>query len=110
MLYNCLFLSFPSLSGPYNIFGPTVAGHRIDTYRRLPEGWAPGPEDVWSDLHMWRKFLRLDNITFTTIPAVTALVFPSPCRTAMTLQERATESAHWAKQTNSSSFRSSFQA
>lgn len=90
-------------------FSPTIAGHRIDTYHRLLEGWSPGPEDVWSDLNMWRKFLKLDNITFHSIPAVTALILPSPFRTNMTLQEREAETAFWAKQIRCQSFRSTIQ-
>jgi glycosyltransferase involved in cell wall biosynthesis len=97
------------LNEEFNIFGPTIAGHRMDTYSRLPEGWSPGPEDVWSDLNMWRKFLQLENITFYTIPAVTALILPSPYRTSMTLQEREAETAFWAKQACSDSFRSTIQ-
>jgi glycosyltransferase involved in cell wall biosynthesis len=77
----------------FNILGPTIAGHRMDTYHRLPQGWAPAQEDVWSDLNMWRKFLRLDDITVSTIPVVTALILPSPFRTTMTLQEREAEIA-----------------
>ncbi|WP_459502340.1 glycosyltransferase family 2 protein [Bacillus sp. C1] len=93
----------------FNIFGPTIAGHRLDTYHRLPEGWNPGPDDVWSDLNMWRKFLQLDNIIFYTIPIVTALILPSPFRTNMTLEERETETLFWTNQICSSSFRSTLQ-
>ncbi|MEW9182394.1 MULTISPECIES: hypothetical protein [Bacillus] len=97
------------LQEPFNIFGPTIAGHRMDTYRCLPEGWAPGPKDVWSDLNMWRKFLLLNDVTFYTIPAVTALILPSPFRTSMTLEERKTETKFWKKQISDSSFRSFLQ-
>src|SRR4051812_15099080 len=40
----------------FNRFGYSVCGHRIDAYRRLPEGWATTPLGMYPDLHMWRKF------------------------------------------------------
>ena len=50
----------------YNFFGLTAAGYRLDAYRQLPEGWAPAPLGIWTDLHMWRKFLRCSRITAPT--------------------------------------------
>ncbi|OPH53093.1 hypothetical protein BC351_31945 [Paenibacillus ferrarius] len=97
------------LNQKFNIFGPTVVGHRMETYRRLQEGWAPGPSDIWSDLNMWRKFIRLEEINFATIPAVTALFLPSPFRLKMTLKEREEEMAMWAEKIRSSTFRNSLQ-
>ncbi len=38
----------------FNRFGLTVCGYRLDAYRRLPIGWAPGPPGFWPDLWMWR--------------------------------------------------------
>ncbi len=68
------------LTEKFNLFGPTCAGYRMEAYRRLPEGWAPAPEDIWTDLHMWRKFLRMDGLAFATRAAITALVFATPER------------------------------
>ena len=31
------------LDEKFNRFGYSVSGYRLDAYRRLPEGWAPGP-------------------------------------------------------------------
>jgi len=84
------------LEQPFNIFGPTAAAHRLDTYFRLPEGWAPGPEGVWSDLHMWRKFLRLEHVVLSTVPEITSVSFPSSLRPSMTLEQREKEMAYWA--------------
>ncbi|KEK21640.1 hypothetical protein BAGA_27575 [Bacillus gaemokensis] len=58
---------------------------------------------------MWRKFLQLDDITFYTIPIVTALILPSPFRTTMTLQEREAETLFWTNKICCSSFRSTLQ-
>ncbi|MBB6694630.1 glycosyltransferase family 2 protein [Cohnella xylanilytica] len=85
------------LEQPFNIFGPTAASHRLDTYFRLPEGWAPGPEGVWSDLNMWRKFLRLEHVVLSTVPEITSVSFPSSLRPSMTLEQREKETAYWAE-------------
>ena len=42
----------------FNFFGLSVAGHRLDAYRRLPVGWSPAPPEMWTDLHMWRKWVE----------------------------------------------------
>ena len=57
----------------YNIFGLSSGGHRMDAYRRLPVGWSPAPKDLWTDLHMWRKFIALDGARFATSTAATTI-------------------------------------
>jgi glycosyltransferase involved in cell wall biosynthesis len=79
----------------FSRFGFSVCGYRRDAYRRLPEGWTPGPKGLWPDLNMWRKFLRRDDFKFGTRMAVTALVLPSHHRLKMSLDERARESRKW---------------
>jgi hypothetical protein len=54
------------LTEDWNFFGPTFCGYRLDAYRALPVGWSPAPAGVWSDLHMWRKFLSAPDLTFGT--------------------------------------------
>jgi hypothetical protein len=83
------------LDEKFNRFGFSVCGYRLDAYRRLPEGWAPGPKGLWPDLNMWRKFLRRDDFKFGTRIAVTALVLASGFRTHMSLVERAQECRKW---------------
>ncbi|WP_337098201.1 glycosyltransferase family 2 protein [Paenibacillus sp. YIM B09110] len=92
------------LNDRFNIVSPTIAGHRLEVYRRLPEGWSPSPLDIWTDLNMWRKFIRLEGITFSTIPVVTALLLPSPFRANLTLQEREQEMVYWSVKIKSSTF------
>jgi len=57
----------------------SAMGHTLAGYRALRVGWSPAPPDVYTDLHMWRKFLvagfRLDS---SLVPTV--LHFPSPER------------------------------
>lgn len=80
----------------FNFFGPTVAGYRMSTYRRLPVGWAPGPIDIWSDLFMWRKFLALQDIVCGTRIAFTNLHFPTTRRRDWSLEKRSEEMKSWA--------------
>lgn len=60
----------------FNIFGPTVAGYTLEAYKRLHGGWSPAPPYLYSDLHMWRKFLTTPGLKFATRFAVTSLHFP----------------------------------
>ena len=83
------------LDEKYNFFGPTHAGYRLKAYRRLPEGWAPAPAEISSDLHMWRKFLAMEGLTFATRAAASSLTLASPVRAAMTPEERGTENRTW---------------
>ncbi len=64
----------------FNIFGPSVAGHRLSAYQRLPEGWAPAPTGTPTDLHMWRKWLRAGGVRFAASSAVTTLHIPRSMR------------------------------
>ena len=83
------------LSEKWNCFGPTVAGYRLSTYRRLPEGWAPAPPETWSDLHMWRKFLALDGISVGSRSSVQALCLHNSLRRGMTPEQRLQETMRW---------------
>src|SRR5579863_7590189 len=74
-----------------NAFGLSFAGYRLDAYRRLSEGWTPAPPGDWSDLHMWRKFLRADGFAFATRAAVTALQFAAPERRNASFEQRQEE-------------------
>jgi len=79
----------------FNRFGLSFGCYRLDAYRRLPVGWSPAPDSMWTDLHMWRKFLRRDDMRFATRMAVTALCFLSSYRAGLSLEERAAEHRMW---------------
>jgi len=79
------------LTQQVNVFGPTVARYRLETYRRLPLGWSPAPPDVWTDLYMWRKFLSLPGIVCATRFSFTALHLAASLRHQMSDHERAAE-------------------
>jgi len=75
----------------YNFFGLSFAGYRLESYKKLPERWAPAPPDIWTDLFMWRKFLAMQDFVFATRAAVTALHFDAPERHGSTLDQRQDE-------------------
>ena len=81
----------------FNFFGPSAAGYRLETYRRLPVGWAPAPPDTFTDLHMWRKFLALPGIRCATRVAITNLVFPAPLRKEWPPEKRVAELRRWSE-------------
>ena len=83
------------LDEKFNRFGFSVCGYRLDAYRRLTEGWAPGQKGLWPDLNMWRKFLRRDDFKFGTRMAVTGLVLAGGFRRQLSFPERAHESRKW---------------
>lgn len=60
---------------PCNFFGLTFAAHTRDAYNRLEEGWTATPEGIWTDLYMWRKFLRTSWCRCVSYLGVTALHF-----------------------------------
>jgi len=95
---------------PWNFFGPTAAGYRLSAYRCLPVGWSPAPPDVWSDLHMWRKFLQRHDLSFGTRFTVQSAKLAAAFRQHMTLEERALEHRAVAAQLSTSEERSNFQA
>lgn len=79
----------------FNRIGFSVCGYRLEAYRGLAEGWAPGPEGLWPDLNMWRKFLVKGELKFDTRMVVTALVLISTFRKEQSLAERERESRIW---------------
>src|SRR5262249_34083881 len=51
--------------------------------------------DIWPDLHMWRKFLRLPGISAGTRMTIQSLAVQNVHRRAMTPEERARENQRW---------------
>ncbi|MEA2787508.1 MAG: hypothetical protein QOF71_3612 [Candidatus Eremiobacteraeota bacterium] len=84
-----------SLDDIFNRCGLSFCGHRLEAYRRLPEGWAPSPVGIYADLHMWRKFFRTPEFEFGTGKVITAIALPEHLREHMSPEDRATESRMW---------------
>jgi glycosyltransferase involved in cell wall biosynthesis len=94
----------------WNFFGPTVAGYRLSTYRKLPVGWAPAPPDTWCDLHMWRKFLQLEGISVGTRFCIQSIALENGRRSGMTLEDRRAETERWFNVVRSPKARADFVA
>lgn len=69
--------------------------HTLATYRALPVGWSPAPENVHTDLFMWQKFL-IAGFKIRASPIPTVVHFPSPNRVGWSPEARRNEVAHWA--------------
>jgi len=76
------------LTEKFNRFGYSVCGYRLEAYRRLSQGWGPAPKDVWTDLHMWRRFFQMDGLTFGTRMSITAVVLADHLRRHDSIEER----------------------
>ena len=98
------------LRDDFNFFGPTVCGYRLDAYRRLDERWFPAPRNIWSDLYMWRKFLRATHVRAGTRHVITSLSLPTPQRRDWTIAERRAESERYAALVKSATGRSQIRA
>jgi len=84
------------LSEKCNFFGLSVAGHRLDAYRRLNEGWAPAPPDIGTDYHMWRKWVRAEGMRLVSSASITALHMPRIYRRGQSAAACANETGFWA--------------
>ncbi|WP_417677424.1 glycosyltransferase family 2 protein [Roseibium sp.] len=85
------------LTEKWNFFGPSSAGYRLAAYRSLPAGWSPAPDDIWTDLHMWRKFLACEGLTVGTRYSVQCIKIPDSMRKETTLAERLEETKRLAE-------------
>lgn len=81
----------------FNIFGPTASGYRKTAYLKLEKGWSPAPTDIWTDLHMWRKFLSHGAIKCGTRFSFTHLHVSAPSHAEMTIDEREAINKDWSR-------------
>jgi glycosyltransferase involved in cell wall biosynthesis len=65
------------LGEKFSFFGPTECAYRRSAYDALPDGWTPAPPDIYSDLHMWRKFVSRNDLRFDSIFRPTSFKFPA---------------------------------
>jgi len=84
-------------SAKENFFGLTYAAHTKRAYLELEEGWATTPPGIWTDLHMWRKFLRKFPSDCATYKKITALNFPVYARKGWLEQEREAELEYYCQ-------------
>ncbi|MDP1664053.1 MAG: glycosyltransferase family 2 protein [Methylobacter sp.] len=88
----------------WNIFGPTCVGHTLQAYHRLPYGWRPRPDGIWSDLYMWRQWIDMPDCHFYSHPLPTTLHFPSPLRLDISLEVRCAELDLWLEKITDPTF------
>jgi hypothetical protein len=83
--------------GPWasNGFGLAFAGHRLEAYLRLPEGWTTTPTGLPTDQFMWMKFARQPWCRIRSLQWPVSLHFPAPDRRDWTEQQRVDELARW---------------
>ena len=74
----------------------SAVGHRLETYRRLRDGWGPAPADVYTDLFMWRKFVAA-GATIAMHPDPTVCSFSTALRAAngWSMSQRVAEITAW---------------
>jgi|JI10StandDraft_1071094.scaffolds.fasta_scaffold38099_5 GalNAc5-diNAcBac-PP-undecaprenol beta-1,3-glucosyltransferase len=89
---------------PFSTFGHTMAA-----YRALPEGWATTPADEWTDLTMFRKFMRHDTLRGQSGTWPTAVTFPTPPRATWSTEQRLAELEMWQSRLSDDVSRARFQ-
>lgn len=72
----------------------SAMGHTMEAYRALPVGWSPAPSDIYTDLHMWKKFLSA-GFRIEASPVPTVVHFPSPHRVGWSQGMRRDEIGRW---------------
>ena len=88
----------------HNAISLTGAGHRLDSYRALPEGWREPPPGTWSDHYMWQQWFRVPGFRFSTGDRITVLKFFAVERTDMTAAERRSELMDWFERSTQPGF------
>jgi len=96
------------LKEKWNFFGPSCAGYSLEAYRSLPVGWSPAPQTIWTDLHMWRKFLAQERLTFGTRLSVQCIKPSASDRGDMSLEARRAETERLVEKYASSAARQDF--
>ena len=96
------------LSEIFNRFDLTFAGHMLEAYRRLPQGWRTTPPDFpWTDLYMWRQFLAQPWCRAHSAMIPTAINTWTNLRPHLSDIERADDLAYWRAQAATPEFRES---
>jgi hypothetical protein len=90
--------------------GLSQTGHTRDLYTTLPHGWHAAPPELPTDVHMWRQILEIDWVRPRSVPALTALSFPSPARPGWSAEQRARELGRWAAELATAEGRAGLQA
>ena len=92
-------------------FIPLSAGaHTRDLYDRLSGGWDTSPDNVWADLHMWRRLLAVEGCRVGGAGTATILHFPDPYRRSWPMDQREGELERWSRRLADPGFAGELQA
>jgi glycosyltransferase involved in cell wall biosynthesis len=75
----------------------SITGHTMELYRRLPGGWRPTPEGIYTDLYLWQRLLSLPGTRAASGTRPTVLHFPSHVRPGWSIDERIAEIDRWSE-------------
>lgn len=87
-----------------NRFGLSFCGHTLAAYRKLPFGWRTAPDEVPTDLHMWRQFLLQPGMRVKTVFQATALNFAALPRQGWSHLQRLQELDRWLDESGGGDF------
>jgi GalNAc5-diNAcBac-PP-undecaprenol beta-1,3-glucosyltransferase len=73
----------------------SITGHTMELYRRLPGGWQPTPQGIYTDLYLWQRLLSLPGTRAASGTRPTVLHFPSDQRVGWSVDERIAEIDRW---------------
>ncbi|MES2932294.1 MAG: glycosyltransferase family 2 protein [Pseudomonadota bacterium] len=76
-------------------FGLASGGHRMDMYRRLPQGWNPAPVGINTDLHFWLQILAQPGCRYASYKWPNVIHLSSVPRKDWSVEQRVAELAHW---------------
>jgi hypothetical protein len=74
----------------------SMAGHTLELYRRLPEGWRTAPDGIYTDLYMFQQILAVPGCRAAAGAKATVINLPSPERRDWTLDARVAELDRYA--------------
>jgi hypothetical protein len=94
-----------AMLGGLSLINLSSAGHRLEAYRLLPEGWRTTPPEIYTDLYMWQQFLSQPHCRGRSSFRLTCVSFPSISRTTWTLEQRIEELARWSDALGDPQFR-----
>lgn len=78
-------------------FGLSIAAHRMDAYKKLPEGWRLTPPGVYTDYYMWEQFLEQDWIRMGISFEPTVIYLPRAGHPGLSTTERVKESELYSR-------------
>jgi len=73
----------------------SITGHTAELYRRLPGGWQPTPQGIYTDLYLWQRLLALPGTRTASGTWPTVLHFPSHLRKGRSAEQRLAEIDRW---------------